>query len=244
MKKHSGVFFVNMIKSFFFLLFILLCRSAFAQPTAGTTGLLNIPSAKMQEDGRVMAGANFLPVALTPATWDYNTWNYYLNITFFPFMEISYRMTLFKLAGSNRFNNQDRSLSARFQLLKEKEFLPSLVIGSNDIYSSRGGFTVNKYFTSFYAVGTKKITVADQKLDATLGYMYSAAHDSLSSGIVGGLSWSPLVFPSLKLMAEFDSNAFNAGVGLLLFKQIYLYGMAHELKRFSGGFALLIDLKK
>jgi len=67
-----------------------------AQLTYGTTGLLHAPSAEMQKDKTVMLGANFLNKEITPPTWYYHTYNYYLNVTIMPWLEVAYTCTLFK----------------------------------------------------------------------------------------------------------------------------------------------------
>ena len=200
----------------------------------------------MQEDGTFMAGANFLPKAITPEIWDYNTWNYYLNITFLPFMEISYRMTLFKLDGSNHFNNQDRSYSARFRILKEKQEIPSFVLGANDIFWSKQGLKsreTNQFYRNIYLVAGKNIDYNQCTIQTTLGYSLGIAGNEYFSGLFGGVSVSPSFLPQMKLIAEYDTKGVNAGAGMLLFKHLYLYGMEYELKRFAGGFAYLIYLK-
>mgnify|MGYP002230597724 FL=1 len=67
-----------------------------AQFTYGTTGLLNMPTADMQRDKTFMFGGGFLEKHATPARWTYNTFNYYLDITIFPWLEVSYICTLHK----------------------------------------------------------------------------------------------------------------------------------------------------
>ena len=65
-----------------------------AQYSMGNTGLLNIPTADMQEAGTFMGGGNYLPNGMTP--FNFNTGNYFVNITFLSFLELSYRCTLLK----------------------------------------------------------------------------------------------------------------------------------------------------
>lgn len=234
-----------MFRFLFYLLFFLsLCTHAGSQPLAGTTGLLNIPSANMQDDGTFMTGANYLPESLTPSTWNYNTGNYYLNITFLPFMEISYRLTLFKDDEHNRFNNQDRSLSVRFRVLVEKKYMPSIVAGSNDIYSSVNGFSGNRYFSNFYLAATKNILHNNHLISATLGYAPGIFRNKDLSGIFAGISYAPPFLNELKLMAEYDTKGINAGVSFFAFNHIYVFGMAHKMKQITGGFALLIYLNR
>lgn len=126
-----------------FLIFLLVL-SGFtalrAQFPYGTTGLLHMPTADMQRDKTFMAGASFLNTGATPKHWSYDTYNYYINITILPFIEIGYTCTLHRMtvpaAGIyNKFRNQDRQFSGRIRLLKEGQFwryMPAVVIGAND----------------------------------------------------------------------------------------------------------------
>lgn len=62
--------------------------------------MLHSPSAEMQQDKTVMIGGGFLNENLTPPRFNYNTYNYYLNVTIFPCLEIAYTCTLFKVNSS------------------------------------------------------------------------------------------------------------------------------------------------
>ena len=96
---------------------------------------------------------------MLPQEWGYNSGNYFVNLTFLPFMEVAYRCTLLKVESTGKWN-QDRSVSLRLRPLKEGKWWPSVVIGSNDLLTTgelnpfldSGG---NRYFSSVYAVGTK-----------------------------------------------------------------------------------------
>lgn len=99
----------------------------------GNTGLLNIPTADMQEAGTFMGGGNYLPDGMTP--FNFNTGNYFVNMTFLSFVELSYRCTLLKTRrydGKRGYFQQDRSMTARIRPLKEGKYRPSLVIGVDD----------------------------------------------------------------------------------------------------------------
>ena len=101
-----------------------------AQYTMGTTGMMNIPTAEMQQTGTFMIGGNYLPEELNP--FKYNSGNYFVNITFFSFLELNYRCILLKsdyMAKKPKFNQQDRSLSVRLRPLKEGKHWPAIVIG-------------------------------------------------------------------------------------------------------------------
>ena len=79
-------------------------QEGFSQYVYGTTGLLHMPTADMQRDKTFLFGASYLDVAATPAHWNYHTFNYYINITIFPWLEIGYTCTLHKAEhGSTYF---------------------------------------------------------------------------------------------------------------------------------------------
>ena len=127
------------------LMVLLLCPSALrAQFVYGTTGLLHMPTGEMQRDKTFMFGCAFLDTEATPGHWSYDTGNYFINITIFPWLEVGYTCTLHKAPyGSTyypesvwgKYCNQDRQFSGRLRLWKEgwwKEWTPQIVLGAND----------------------------------------------------------------------------------------------------------------
>lgn len=133
-----------MRKVLFFCLIITSCIQLKAQYVYGTTGLLHMPTADMQKDKTFLFGSSYLDKAATPNRWSYHTFNYYINITFFPWLEIGYTCTLFKARHGEyywpeyvwgKYCNQDRSFHGRIRLWKEswwKDWTPQIVIGAND----------------------------------------------------------------------------------------------------------------
>ena len=67
-------------------LLCLLAGSVKAQFTYGTTGLLHMLTADMQKDKTFMFGGSYLNSYAMPSAWYYDTYNYYINITFFPWL--------------------------------------------------------------------------------------------------------------------------------------------------------------
>ena len=61
-----------------------------AQINYGTTGLMNMPTADMQKDKTFMATGMWLNRHSTVPRWWYDTWNYSINVTIFPWLEIGY----------------------------------------------------------------------------------------------------------------------------------------------------------
>ena len=127
--------------------FLLIAGSVKAQFTYGTTGLLHMPTADMQRDKTFMFGGSRLNSHATPDRWQYDTWNYYINITFLPWLEVAYTCTIFDewtRGGKVYMKNQDRNFSGRLRLWKEgwwKAWTPQIVVGGNDVLhgSHEGG---------------------------------------------------------------------------------------------------------
>lgn len=133
-----------MKKLLLILCIIVSCMRAHAQYVYGTTGLLHMPTADMQQDKTFLFGGSYLDIAATPKHWGYHTFNYYINITIFPWLEIGYTCTLHKAEHGNyywpqyvwgKYCNQDRSFHGRLRIWKEgwwKNWTPQIVIGAND----------------------------------------------------------------------------------------------------------------
>ena len=175
------------VKRFLLLLtLVILCRiETDAQLSYGTTGLLNMPTADMQKDKTFMFGGNWLNKHGTVPRWWYDTWNYYVNITIFPWFEIGYLCMGHKAVPTDygnrsgywvpstygKFINQDRSFHFRLRIWKEgwwKEWTPQIVLGSNDgigdswnggslTYTSDAAYK-NGFLNRYYLAMTKHFT--------------------------------------------------------------------------------------
>ena len=168
-----------LFRVYFIVLLSFTGNSIYAQALAGTTGLLHAPSAEMQKDKTFMFGGNILhlePLRYFNFKGIKYTFNYYINVTFFPWLEVGYTCTLnFAEHGSTyfppqswgKYTNQDRRFNARLRLWKEgwwKEWTPQIVLGLDDptSHTSYGGGEakfdgtgMNNYFTRYYIAATK-----------------------------------------------------------------------------------------
>lgn len=230
-----------------------------AQMTHGTTGLLNAPSAEMQDSKTVMIGGNYLNEALTPNPWNYGTYNYFVNVTIFPFLEVAYTATMFKaktigigwLTDPEKFCNQDRYFSARLRLLKEGQFwehMPAVVIGTSDPYTESGDGQIasadgNGYFCRFYLSATKHFMVGTERFGVSLSYMYNNRKSNHLNGLAAGVTYNPSVLPGLRLIAEYDNINFSVGMSYLLFDQLHAQFQLQKMKYFTGGLCYKIHLK-
>jgi hypothetical protein len=216
-----------------------------------------MPSAEMQRDKTVMLGGNFLNKALTPPEWYYGTYNYYLNVTIFPFLEVAYTCTLFTAEGMgyakygySGFMNQDRYFSFRLRALKEGQFwkyMPAVVLGTSDPFTSTGDKIAsekgNGYFSRFYIAATKHIQIGKEELGVHLAYLYNRRKDYHLNGPAVGVTYSPSFHKPLTLIAEYDSKDFALGATYLLLNHVHFQFEMQRMKWFSGGLAFKIYLK-
>lgn len=251
-----------MLKSKLYLAVLLCCLSfpVSAQLTYGTTGLLHAPSAEMQRDKTVMLGGNFMNKELTPPTWYYHTYNYFLNVTIFPWMEVAYTCTLFKAEalglgpyGYTGFTNQDRYFSLRLRALKEGQFwkyMPAVVVGTSDPYTESGAENGqisstegNGYYCRFYIAATKHIPVGKEEIGVHLSYLYNNRKEYKLNGVAAGITYNPSFHPQLRLIAEYDSKDFALGATYLLFNRLHIQMEMQKMKYFTGGLTYKIHLK-
>ena len=228
-----------------------------AQYTYGTTGLLNAPNALMQKDKTVMLGFNFLNQNLTPPTWYYHTYNYYLNVTILPFFEVAYTCTLFKAEalglkpyGYSGFTNQDRYFSLKLRILKEGQFwkyMPAVAVGTSDPFTSSGSTIAsqkgNGSFNRFFIATTKHINIGGQVLAVSLSYLYNRRIEYKLNGLAAGVSYCPSFAPDLNIIAEYDSKNFSMGATYLFFKHIQAHFVMQKMKYFTGGMVVKFCLK-
>lgn len=202
------------------LLLLLICISGHvqAQFTYGTTGLLNTPTADMQQDKTFMFGGSYLNKHASTARWFYDTWNYYINITIFPWLEIGYTCELHKAVKDDygihsskfwvpstygKFANQDRQFCVRLRVWKEgwwKPWTPQVVVGSDDASSHSWGDTgkrfevadnaTNAFNNRYYIAVTKHIDFPYiGELGAHLSYLYNRRSDYPLNGLAVGANF-------------------------------------------------------
>lgn len=247
------------------LLFLLL-NTAKAQFTYGTTGLLHMPSADMQQDKTFMAGGGYLNKHATPDRWRYNTWNYYINMTFFPWLEVAYTCTIFDEWSDSRkvyVKNQDRFFSGRLRLWKEgwwKEWTPQIVVGGSDVLHDSGhggqiGMVIssgNEFFQRYYIAATKHLSW-NGEWGIHAAYVYSKRIGHKFNGPAIGVDyqfalpgtelWQKAV-NGLNLMAEYDSKFMNIGAKYTLWKDhINIIGELRDCKHPSVGVFFKVHLK-
>jgi len=249
-----------------FIFLTIYCNDSFGQFTYGTTGLLHMPTAEMQDDKTFMFGGGYLNKQATPDRWYYDTWNYYINITFFPWLEVGYTCTVFDeiiiRKGPIHMINQDRNFSGRLRLWKEgwwKEWTPQIVVGGNDVLhgSARGGEIgsvtdgSNTFYQRFYIAASKHLRWKGNWGIHT-AYVYSKRNGHKFNGIALGADYTfslnetssfNRIINRIKLMTEYDSKHINIGAQYTFWKDhINLIAELKECKYPSIGIYFKVHL--
>lgn len=229
-------FIYNFVRNKFLILAILtgiVTQNLMAQYTMGNAGMMNTPSAEMNEPGTFLFGGNFLPEQLVP--FGYNTGNYFAGITLFSFLELTYRETLLKttyMTEKPKFNQQDRSLSVRLRLMKERKYIPALVVGTHDPFADLG----KNYYQGFFGVLTKHFNIGENEIGISAGYLgYSGDRNKLDDGVFGGVTFRPAFYRDLTFMAEYDTKNINVGVAARLWKHLSMHVFTSGFKCLAGG---------
>lgn len=215
------------------LLMIFHAENICAQYSMGNAGMMNTPSADMNETGTFLFGANFLPEAMVP--FGYNTGNYFAGITLFNFLELTYRETLLKtsyMTEKPKFNQQDRSLSVRLRIIKERKFIPAMVVGTHDPFADLG----KNYYQGYFGVLTKHFNLGNNELGISAGYLgYTGDRSKLNNGVFGGVTLKPAFYKDMTFMAEFDTRTVNVGVAARLWKHLSMHAFTAGFKCIAGG---------
>ena len=257
-------------KTFFLIIYLCLglgINKVYSQLTDGVTGLLHMPNAEMQQDGTFMLGGNYLSWRKVPFIiqdgYYYDTFNYYLNITFFKRLEVAYICTLNKgIPNSSywpkptwgKFRNQDRHFAAKFLAVEEGQwwkYMPAIALGVSDPTTGAGGdYTEmnvdgsgNGYFNRWYIAMTKHIQTNYGELGVHAAYLYNRRKDYPLNGPAFGLNFRPRFHKNLNLIAEYDAKTINVGATYSLWADHFNFLMElQEGKYVSAGLVYKVNL--
>lgn len=241
---------------------------SYAQLTDGMTGLLHMVNAEVQKDGTFMLGGNMLHKNNIPSKmwWgDYNTYNYYLNVTLFDRIEISYICTLVQGKPNGfwpdytygRFVNQDRHFAGKIQLVKEGEWwkhMPALAIGVSDPTTggNAGDYSDmnvsgawNGFFNRWFVAMSKHFNIKNAgELGVHATYLYNERTDYPLNGPAFGINFRPNFHKNLNLIAEYDAKTINVGAIYSLWADHFNFLFElQEGKYISAGLVYKVNLK-
>ncbi|MFQ5544553.1 MAG: YjbH domain-containing protein [Acidiferrobacterales bacterium] len=162
-----------------------LTHTALSAPnTLGQTGLINMPDARVEEEGTLRFGiSHFEPYT---ALWG--------SISLFSRLELSGRFT--EIDGVRGFEDnddfgdfKDKAFDAKLLLVPESRYVPAITLGTQD-------FTGTKLFSSDFIAFSKRFS----NVDVTIGY----GQDRID-GAFGGVRYRPSWNKKLAFVAEYDA---------------------------------------
>lgn len=227
-----------------------------AQQYTGTSGMVHIPTGEMHHEGDALIGAHFLNKTMMPDTGflylgeKYNTFDYYVALTPFSWLEMSYVCTERMWAKDEQTGHikwsKDRYASVKIQPLKEGEYWPAVAVGGNDVLTSAFDPSrpdVQLYFSNIYVAATKHFDFAGHEFGLSLAYRhYFRGYNAKWNGVVGGITYRPAFFPQWRLMAEYTGNEFLIGTDILLWQHLRLQASLKDFKHLNAGLCLQFNL--
>lgn len=209
-----------------------------AQSLIGITGLVTIPTAQMSQDKEIQLGLNWADYMLPNIDPDnqYRKIAIYVTIGYLPFLEISPRITrMLDYPESQAIG--DRMVSVKLRLFGESSLFPSIVLGANDFLAVFGGFGISNNFNSLYMSASKTFQfqslINNIELHAGYGVDWVNARQRQFIGLFGGVLLSPM--PGIAFMLEHDSDKFNCGMRISIFKRLEFLVALLGFDNLSGG---------
>ena len=209
-------------------------RNYAAPSQLGMTGLIYTPSAYLPEWGMLDFGFTHYHknAAFTKGANEYAERSFLTNVTFLPFMELSLKLTKpYITPVDDNLGLGDRSISIRAQLIKERKYLPAILIGVQDAFGESSFFSTN------YLVFTKKYNLRQFEVVTTLGYGHSfkETRGEYLQGTFGGVQ---AYWKTVNFIAEYDTKQVNIGLGYQFKKMLFLKTALVNGRYFSGSINL------
>ena len=174
--------------------------------TLGYSGFINTPSAYTVNWSSLSFGFSHFNKEITNTHEEGITDGraFWSTIGFLPRAELTLRITRPYNAKHKNYGIGDRSVAVRFQVLKEKKYLPALVIGIHDPLS------VKAFFNTNYVVLTKSYQYNSVLLIGNVGYGFKV-EETVGHHLLGIFGALQVNWKQLKVMAEYDADYFNIG---------------------------------
>lgn len=218
---------------------------------AGTSGLINIPTADVIQDQQVTVGLGIVNRhAAYLQTGRCDNFPFYIVVGYLPRLEFSAGVTFVpgqkSYDGTNTY--KDGVVSLQYLMVKEKDFFPALAIGARDIYS----FIL---LNTSYIVASKNIVRQNNThvrfhvgygsgiIDRHLGVPksdrgYPVGHTIL--GMFGGMeiNWNDSIVYMLEYDTRFMSTGFRFRLNPYLNFDIHLLNMENMSGSMNISFGL------
>ena len=218
-------------------LILICCTSANAPAQqismSGTSGMLMTPTPGLVEDKDLVAGVSFVDKKWAVNNRDkYDNLAYFVTMGFLPRVEVSLRLTIlpgsqFAPAASNR-SIKDRMVSLKALLIRENGMRPSLAVGSEDLTGTRRYHTLFAVMGKSFSLGPGgPFTV---HFGAGAGWVEAKNHPL--DGVFAGVS--KRLWRGGELLAEYDTDKVNVGVGFEPLRNIRVVLSALNVESFAG----------
>lgn len=223
-----------------------------AQEYTGITGMMHVPTAEMAPAGTARVGAFYLNGEFTPEKLrylgdKYGTYNHFLAIAPFSWVELSYVCTLLKNAKNNGetqkvgYYNKDRHFCVKIRPLKEGKYWPALALGAQDPTNTKEGD--NTYFKNYYVAASKHLNWKGHELGLHLAYRYYRSDFNAKwRGVAGGITYRPAFAPNSRAMVEYTGSDVNVALDCYLWRLLFVQAGLQNGKYFSGGLVLRVQL--
>ena len=223
----------------------------------GKPGYMATPSATWREQPLGLSFA-YLPneYSIFNSPGDRNIVHFYnAGVSFTSFMEVNLSIA-HRPHLSENIGVGDRQLDFRFRVLKEKEFLPALVIGwtppgsvspimahdylvaTKNFNSGFGKFSISAGYGSPYILKREKGSEAFLELELLKKIDFHGG--KYLTGLFGGMAYEPFKYGGI--MLEYDTQTVNAGAYLKPFPWLLVQGHTFEGKEWAFTFAGSIPL--
>ena len=236
---------------FYFLLFFIplnkiisqeLISNDSGQSLYGFSGLIFTPTAYTSNWGDVHLGLTHYDKAIALNYGGYgeglrNERSHWAHIVFLPFAELSVKLTKPYNAPSTDFGLGDRSISFRFQLLKETAKRPAILIGVVD------PFIQVPIFEARYIVLTKSFFFKNIQIISNLGYGLEVNKNNRNTDLQGLFGGFQLNWKQVKLNVEHDASHINVGTGYAFKNWLFFNAALVDLKHFSGSVHVRFSIK-
>jgi len=201
------------------LMMALAAPSAMSQSIGGATGLVFVPTARIQPDGTLAIGTGYIPD-------DYSTYlngaafvPTYASVAFLPAVEIGFRFSRAVNTGIPQALG-DRMFFARVQVLQERGALPALAVGAHDFLRSSSNQT--NQFAALYGVASKQVDLSslgfiqNADLHLGLGTDWIGGEDNQFVGPFGGVALAFVdtdtgTLQRVETLVEYDGRTVNVG---------------------------------
>lgn len=199
----------------------------------GYSGSIIMPTAYLSPDRTLNIGTSHLPYEVTFQNYgdeqEKGARVLFLNFSFLPFMEVTFGLNKpYSPEFVDDIGLGDRTISVRFQLLKERKNRPAIMLGVHDTFSEESFNNTN------YLVASKQFQLKRNWLiftHAGYGFKVIDANDHFLIGAFGG---GEVRWKFIGATLEYDTDRINAGLKATIKNRVFVKAALLDLKYFSA----------